>query len=355
MRRLPLFRPLLALTAGLMLAAVAILVFWRFDRVAPAPGLLAGGSHRVTSPRDGLIATVRVAPGQQVAAGEEVIRLDTRDLEAAAASLLAETEALQADRDAALAERRHLEEKEHPEEIAEARASLRSARLKDERAEESARAIRTLGKEGLASGLEVSETELARDLAAIALEEAERAIPVLEARQRARIEALAARVRQIEGEIASKRVQRELALQAIHDSAICAPAGGAVTTGNLDELPGRAVEAGEELLRLATGRPERFDALLTDAGRAVVRPGHPVKIRLDGYPWLIHGTLRGRVVRVSERRAEGGGFPVEIAVDEESAPGPLREGMRGVARIVIDEKVSIGRLFIEKITGRAQP
>lgn len=120
-------------------------------------------------------------------------------------------------------------------------------------------------------------------------------------------------------------------------------------------MPGRAVRAGEELLRIATGVPSRFDGMLTDAGRAVVRPDHEVRIRLDGYPWLIHGTLPGKVVRVSERREKGGGFPVEIQIQPASAPGPLREGMRGLARIAVGQKVSLGRLLVESATGLGQP
>ena len=95
---------------------------------------------------------------------------------------------------------------------------------------------------------------------------------------------------------------------------------------------------------------ERFEGSLADGGRSATRVGRKVKIRLDGYPWLIHGVLVGRVDRVADRRDAGGGFPVAISFDSSTAPGPLYEGMRGSARIIVEEKVSLGRLLIERMT-----
>jgi hypothetical protein len=44
---------------------------------------------------------------------------------------------------------------------------------------------------------------------------------------------------------------------------------------------------------------------------------------------------------------------VEIEIEPAGAPGPLREGMAGTARIIVEEKVSLGRLFLERLTGNA--
>ena len=73
-------------------------------------------------------------------------------------------------------------------------------------------------------------------------------------------------------------------------------------------------------------------------------------IRREGYPWMVYGSLAGRVEHVSDRREPSGGFPVTIAIDRATAPGELYEGMRGEARVIIEQKVSLGRLLLERIT-----
>ena len=132
---------------------------------------------------------------------------------------------------------------------------------------------------------------------------------------------------------------------------ISAEADGVVLGTALFELEGRTVRCGDELFRLSTGAAERFEGLIFDTGRAAARPGFRVKIRLEGYPWLIHGTLAGRLDFVDDCRSAEGGFPVKVSFDPMSAPGPLFDGMKGQARIIVDEKVSLGRLLIEKIAG----
>jgi multidrug resistance efflux pump len=348
-------RLLVGMSLALLLTTGGILAFFRIDRVGIAPGALEGGTRQVCAPRDGIVAEVKVAPGGRVEAGQELVEVDRRDLVSSAAALFAEIEALRADRGARLGEVARLRREVHPRELQEARSAEARARLKLDQAEAAAAAMAVLGREGLAGKLQVDQAETDRKLAALALQESERAVPLLEARQRARIEALEAEVQRLEGDIESRRLERERTLKAIEESTVRAPVAGVVTASGLRELPGRAVKAGDELLRIAGATPDRFRGSLDDTGRAVVRPDQPAKIRLEGYPWLLHGTLRGRVARVSDRREEGGGFAVEIEVDPATAPGPLREGMRGVARIIVEERVSLGRLFLEEATGRLGP
>jgi hypothetical protein len=110
------------------------------------------------------------------------------------------------------------------------------------------------------------------------------------------------------------------------------------------------VGKGQELLRLAVGAAERFEGVLGDQARPMIHSGLGVKIRLEGYPWLLHGSLMGRVAVVSDRRDQGG-FPVEVALGETSRMGRLYEGMQGEARIVVEEQVSLARLLIERLAG----
>lgn len=353
-RRLPLLRPLSALLALFLLACAALLGFWGIGRIVLAPGRLTGGSVQVCSPQDGIVAEVSTRGGRSVQPGEILVRLDPRELEAKAAGHLARLEGLDAEREARLAELARFKEAVHPREQEEARQAVERARVEQQRTDLDGDAIARLGEQGIAGRLQVEKAALDRRLAAMAFESAEQATRLLDAQQRAGVESMNAELRRIEGELEAERVAREAALASIRDLSVRATVAGMVAGTRLEELAGRAVRKGDELLRLQVGGPGKFEGLLTDSGRASVKPGQRVRIRLDAYPWLIYGTLAGRVTRASERRADAGGFPVEIEIEPASAPGALREGMGGTARIVVEQKVSLGRMLLERLTGHEE-
>jgi multidrug resistance efflux pump len=349
-RRLPFLRLVLGLSAALLLTVVAGFWLVRIDRVATAPGRLAGGSVPVRAPVPGRIASVSVAAGAAVEAGQPLLRLETAALEAEAEQLAVRLETLQEQAKAQREEGRRLAGEVHPREREQAERAVERGRLELAQAEVKAQAMANLGAEGLAGRLDVEEAELARQLAAMALEEAQRAVPLLATRQETQLSEIAISVSALEGEFAEEQSRLRETRRLLDDSTVVAEAAGIVVGNDLEELQGRQVAAGDELLRLAVAPAERFEGTLTDTGRALARPGLTVKIRMDGYPWLIHGTLGGRVERISDRRDTSGGFPVTISLDRDSAPGDLYEGMRGEARVVIEHKVSLGRLLLERLT-----
>jgi len=351
-RRPPLLRTLLALSAGLLLVSAGLGVFLRLDRVSVAPGLLTGGSVAICVPRDGMIEKVLIRSGQTVRAGEPLVQIDTRQLQLEAASRLSAIDALEIRRRAAVAGLGHLQDAVQPKEREEAARHQEGSRLRLAQAEISAEATARLGSEGITGQLQVRQAELDRRIAAVAVEEAEQAVSLLQERHSAQRDAIAADIRRLEEEIHAESVQRDATVKTIEDSLLRASSDGVVATERVAELAGRSVRAGEEILRLAVAAPTRFEGMLSDLARTPVRPQQRVKIRLDGYPWLLHGTLKGQVVRVSERREAGAGFPVEVELDPATAPGLLTEGMRGTARIVVEEKISLLRLLLESATGR---
>lgn len=352
-RRLPFLRTLLILVTLFLLASAAALGLLRMDRVVLAPGRLAGGSAAVCSPRDGIVADVTARGGAPVRAGDVLLKLDTRELEAEAAGHLARLEGLRGERQARLAEIKRFEEAVHPRERDQARGTIERARVEQRRTDLEADATARLGEEGIVGRIQVEKADLDRKLAAMTLERAQEDVGLLDAQQRAALESLSAEIRRLDGEMEAERVAREDSLESVRTSALSAPVGGTVVASRLEDLPGRAVKKGDEILRVQLGSPGKFEGTLNDAGRASARPGQKAKIRLDAYPWLIHGTLKGRVARAAEVRGDTGGFPIEIEIDPATAPGPLREGMAGTARIVVEEKVSLGRLFLERLAGRS--
>jgi multidrug resistance efflux pump len=351
-RRLPFVRTLLFLIALFLLSSAAVLGLLRLDRVVVAPGSLTGGSAAVCSPRDGIVFEVTARGGAPVRAGDVLLKLDTRELEAEAAGHLARLEGLRGEREARLAELERFEEAVHPRERDQARGTVERARVEQRRTDLEADATTRLGEQGIVGRIQVEKADLDRKLAAMTLERAQEDIGLLDAQQRAAVESLSAEIRRLDGEMEAERLAREASLGSVRTSTVSAPVGGTVVASRLEDLPGRAVKKGDEILRLQLGSPGKFEGTLTDAGRASAKPGQKVKIRLDAYPWLIHGTLKGRVTRAAELRGDTGGFPVEIEIEPATVPGPLREGMAGTARIVVEEKVSLGRLFLEKLAGR---
>ncbi|MBZ5638393.1 MAG: HlyD family efflux transporter periplasmic adaptor subunit [Acidobacteriia bacterium] len=355
-RRLPLLRTLLVLLGAFLSCAAAILGLWRLDRVVVADGRLAGGSVQICSPRDGVVVEVRVRAGDRVVGGDLLLRLDSRDLESEAAARHARFEGLVAQREERLAEAAKLRESVQPRERLEAEEERDRARVERERVQIEATAARRLGDEGIVGRIQVEKADLDLKLAAISVEHAEHALGLLDAQQRSTLAGLMADARRLEGEVEAERLTSEALVRDIGASQVTAPEGGAVEGGDLAELRGRVVRKGDELLRIGLGAPARFEAALSDNGRAAVRPGQRATIRLDGFPWLIHGSVRATVARVADRRGQTGGFSVDLDLDPvASGPGPLREGMRGTARIVVGETVSLGRLFLERIAGRSAP
>ena len=349
-------RLLAFLVASFVLCGGAVLLFWRIDRVVVSPGMLAGGTVQACAPRGGVVAAVLVRAGQAVRAGEVLLRLDVRDLEAEAAGRLARLEGLRGELEARIAERRRLVESVHPREREEAAGVLEQARVGEERAGIETTAAQRLGEQGIVGRIEVRKAELDLKLASMARARAEEGIALLDAQHRAALEALDAEEWRLEGEIEAERIGWEAAVARIAASDIRAPVDGTVEGEGLADLVGGAVSEGEDVLRVRREAPGRFEGALADAGRASVREGQPATIRLDGFPWLIHGTLRGTVERVAERRRAAAGFAVEIAIaGGKDGPGPLQEGMSGTARIQVGERVALGRLLLERVTGRTAP
>lgn len=354
-RRLPLFRPVLILGVTLVLAVTILLLFVRIDRVVIAHGYLAGGTIAVYAPWEGRVETVFVEPGDRVQAGQPLIRLESKPFQAEDARFQARIESLTDRIQTLRAEKDRLVSEVHPAEVEQASRNLKRAHLELSSAETHFNLTKELWDMGMTTRFALEEAELALKLAEVALTEAQEAPSLLESEHEAQLEQMAGETRSLNGQVAEERaIQSELRRKLALDT-LAADADGIVLGSRLLELEGQTVRQGDELLRLSTGAAERFEGTLHDSGRASTRPGLRVKIRLEGYPWLIHGTLSGSVDFVADRRSGDGGFPVKISFDPASAPGPLYEGMKGQARIVVDEKVSLGRLLIEKIVGTKEP
>jgi multidrug resistance efflux pump len=346
--RPPLVRTVLLLAGAFVAATLLALFLVRIERVVVAPGEFTGPSQPVRAARDGVIGEVRVEAGARVEAGTLLARLDARALEAERVELGARRAGLETRRADAERERRHLLEALHPAE----RASLERGRRASELVLEAARTkegrYAELHAQGLAEAAALEEMRLARQLAEVELERVLAGLAHLPALEQAALDEIDARAHETTHALTELEAQAaELARRAALGE-ITAPVAGRVLAPEGDELVGRAVRAGDELLRIATPGVEAFLARLDDRGRARAREGQNARIRLDSYPWLVHGTLQARVTMVAERR-EAEGYLVRLELEPEGAPGPLYEGMRGRARIATAERASLLWMLVEQL------
>ena len=350
-RRLPFFRTLLGLSLALLASVALVLFVVRIERVATAQGQLEGGTVSVRAPRSGIIAEVPVQLAQSVERGQVLLRFLTDDLAAERSQTLAHIALLDEQLSNLGAEKSRLEGRVHPAEVMQATRGIERAEIKRTSYQERAEIFTRLKDESLVNVIEAQDALLDRKLAQADAVVARDAGDLLALRHKARIEAL-------EGELREHVQRREEARAALaeHDrklaeSVVLAPRAGSVIADNLEELKGRSIQAGEEFMRLSSEAPRRFVGFLEDASRSKVEVGDPTSIRLQAYPWLLHGVLEGSVESISERRSAGGGFMIHIALFDEPSPGPLFEGLSGEARIRVDQEVSLGTLLIEKLVG----
>ena len=353
--RLPFLRLVLALCV--LLVAATVLVAWlvRIDRVVVARGTLRGGSTSVRAPFDGVLRTVHAAPGQDLEQDALLFELDDDQARADVARLEAESRALDARR-AGLEERlRARREASLPQ--ARERGELRLERAQVERESASRRvaALEGLRDEGLVAELAYQDALGERRSAELAVEESRLAGTSEAGALESELVELAAGLEELAAERLALAAGLLEARRRVESSRVRAPCAGRLVGAAAADLAGRKVIAGEELARLAHGPAERFEGFVDDLGRAHVTADLPVRLRVDGYPWLLFGSVRGELERVDDVGESGRGFAVEVALDGPTHGGPLLEGMQAQARILVEERVSLARLLVERLLGDREP
>ena len=123
-RRFPFLRLVLGLSAALLLVVAAGFWLVRIDRVVVAPGRLAGGSVPVRAAVPGRIASVPVAAGANVEAGQPLLRLETELLQADAERLAVRLETLEEQLTAQREERLRLVTEVHPRQREQAECEI---------------------------------------------------------------------------------------------------------------------------------------------------------------------------------------------------------------------------------------
>lgn len=348
--RPPLLRTVALLAAAFVVCVGLVLFLVPLERVVSAEGSFTGPSRAVRAARAGRVGEVRVEVGARVEAGEVLMRLDELAFEPQRKELGARLAGLASSLAQIERERRFALEQAQPAARRALERAESSALLVLEASQAKERRYAELRTQGLVEQVDYEEAVLARRLTEVDLEGVRAKRSERSALEAAEVAAFGARAELLEHERVALEAQRtELELQAAR-SEILAPQAGFVLGPTRAELLGRAVTEGEELLRIALPGVDAFVAHVDDRGRARLRPGQSAKLRLSGYPWLVHGTVAARVKEVDDRPGPDG-YRVRLELAAEASVGPLFEGMRGRARIATAQRAPIAWLLLEEAFG----
>jgi HlyD family secretion protein len=298
------------------------------------PGLEASGTVEATEAQlgfstGGRIEEIAVREGSRVEAGEDLARLDRREM-------TARREEAQSRIESARALLRELERGSRIEEVAQARAARDAASKRLEDAERDLERSRTLEWGGAIPKESLEKAELGVDLAQKDLERAEEQLHLLEAGPRPeRIEAQRAALAQAEASL--RTIDASLELMTLQ-----APFDGLVTVRHRE--PGEAVSPGATVLTVMNPEDRWVRIYVREDEIGAVRVGAKAEIRCDTFPGKTYeGEVRfispeaeftPKNVQTTEERVRLV-YAVEVRITSDSE-GDLKPGMPADVRLDVD-------------------
>jgi HlyD family secretion protein len=286
-----------------VLAFAALVAAWLLANGEGAdPGSLrASGTVEATEAHlgfslPGRVAEITAVEGRAVRAGDELARLDTRDLDAQVAAARADVEAARA----TLAE---LESGARPQEVASTEAALRAASSRAAEAEENAARATTLFEGGAISRQARDRAWAERDMARAAADQAEEALALVrEGPRREVLQVARARLEQARARLETTEVARS-------NGVVTAPFDGVVTIRHRE--PGEAVGAGAPVVTLIDLDDRWVRIYIPEDRMGGVTLGAPASIVSDTYP---DRTVEGEVVFIG---SEAEFTPRNVQTEEE--------------------------------------
>ncbi|MGP2449741.1 HlyD family secretion protein [Pantoea stewartii subsp. indologenes] len=221
----------------------------------------------------GYIASVRVKDNQQVAAGELLATLDDRDYKVALESAEA---ALQVSEAKLLSSKAQLEQQQSV--IDEQKASVSASQASAQYAGQSAERYNRLYQRGTVAADEQQKASSAQRSASAAVRQSEAAL----ASAIKQVGVLQAAVRSAEADVAAARASVDQARLNLSYTRIVAPVAGMV--GQRAVRLGAYVSVGTRLLAVVPLQQTYITANYLETQLQDVRPGQPVRIRVDALP-----------------------------------------------------------------------
>ena len=258
-----------------LLVAAAAVTWYVLRGSDVAPGTLtASGTVEATDAdlgfqAPGRVLSIPVREGDAVSAGDELGRLDARELEAALAGAVAQLAAA----DARLSE---LERGSRPQELATAEAAVRSAVQRNDEARRNATRATTLFDGGAISRQAMDQASTVVEVSTAALEQAEEHLALV--REGPRAETIGAQRASVE----QARANVARAEAALAYAVITAPFSGLVTVRHRE--PGESVMAGAPVLTLLDPDDRWVRIYIREDQIGAVRLGTAAEIVSDTYP-----------------------------------------------------------------------
>lgn len=338
------------LWAVLLFVAVTLLFAFigRVEVNARGRGMLRPGSVRVlVAQTGGTVSDVTVRSGEVIRTGSVMLRIDSAPMQSQFLEARRQMEALNTQFSAFAAR----QDRTFQEQVAELERRVAMLQEQVKSQEDSlqiymrkVQANRILGKDGLVSAITVDESMEA-------LSQAERQLngnrqSLLQAKQE-----LASMKGRREDELWQRAFSRHSA-QAKVDAIgltlnlgrLLAPADGTVEA--ILVKPGDVVQAGQVVGRLVPlGEPMQVVAFLPEKDRAFVKPNDEAQLELDQLPYSEFGTLKARVLRISNDLAA----PYEL----QEGLGPSFKSEASVYRVDLEviEDTAVRRAGVRLRTG----
>lgn len=210
-----------------------------------------------------------VSEGDTVKSGQIVARLDDTDLKK-------EVDVRRAEMEAVRAALRELEAGSRPEEIGQARAAMARAQAEQERWRQEYERQQNLFKRDVISERELESSKMAYETSRARLEEAAKALKLVQAGPRTE------RIDQARAEVTRAEEALNLAQTRASYTTLTSPLDGIVLTENVE--PGEYITAGTPVVTVGKMNPVWLRAFIdeTDLGR--IRIGQNVRVKTDAYP-----------------------------------------------------------------------
>jgi membrane fusion protein len=367
----------------LVFALIAFAATQGFARQETVGGVLlpSGGVLRLVAPQAGVVLAGGAAQGQQVAANAPVLRLSAEQSSAQGPTQSAVADSLTSRQQALRDELKQQAEQARQQAAAlDARGTNLEASLKQHEREIALQRERVAVMQDIAARY----PELVRSGAVSPVEVAEKNAEVLD--QQSRLATLERQRLALQQDLAATRAQRQaVPLQADREgsqlrresqalsqqqaenearreTAVLAPQAGRIAT--VLASPGQSVAAGQLLATLLPGgNGGALEAELDVPTRAAgfVKPGTPVKLRVDAFPYARFGQLPAHVREVSQSAvtavdsrsadvvgdvAGGGTYRVRVVIDPTDSAAlawrdALKAGMRVQASLVAEKRTLI--------------
>ncbi|BDU76928.1 HlyD family secretion protein [Mesoterricola sediminis] len=347
-------RTRLALTAAAVVAVLAAGAGWYHfkDRVSTDDAQVDGHLVPVSAKVGGSVERIAVEDNQPVKAGDVLVELDARDLQARvdqARAALAQAEAQASSASADVDRSRVSLEQARSSELQVAEANLEARRSTFEKAKADVVRTRPLADRQEISAQQFDAYRNAAEVAENEWKAAQRRLAGVKQEadiRRAALSASEARTKQASAGIAAAKANLDALLLQIGYTRIVAPVDGVVTRKTVE--PGQIIQPGQGLLTLVPLHQTWVTANFKETQLKNVRPGQKAEVEVDMNGMTLHGTVDsvagstgsrmsllppenavGNFVKVVQR------IPVKIRLDKEDADKViLRPGMNVDATIL---------------------